>query len=114
MAPWSWVAAVILLCCLPNAVRADHMITSQVIASGGGTATSASHTVTATVGEGITGRAESPNHAINAGFVFTIGADRVIPSIPALSAWGLVVMTLVLLIGAKLYFGRREVAATRA
>jgi len=34
------------------------------------------------------------------------------PSIPTVSEWGLVVLTLLLLIGAKIYFARRETATT--
>jgi hypothetical protein len=33
-------------------------------------------------------------------------------SIPTVSEWGLVVLTLLLLTGAKIYFGRREEGAT--
>ena len=32
-------------------------------------------------------------------------------SIPTVSSWGLVVLTLLLLVGAKVYFGRREAVA---
>lgn len=44
----------------------------------------------------------------NTGVVFRIVNARDLGVIPTVSQWGLVVMTLLLLVGAKVYFGRRK------
>ena len=94
--------------------RADDTIASQVIASGGGTTTSATYTVRATLGEAVNGQAQSTNHAINAGFWFVASGQEDVDVTPTVSGWGLIVMLLLLLGCITLKCARRWGAATKA
>ena len=103
--------AMVLLWCTVGIVHAQsgggYLINKSTIAGGGGEVNGGGYVLNVTVGEHDAGHLTGDGYVLTGGFLPSTAAGPELP-IPTVSEWGLVVLTLLLLIGAKIYFGRRQ------
>jgi hypothetical protein len=86
-----------------------YLIKESTIAGGGGKITGGGYVLNVTVGQHDAGDPTGGGYVLTGGFRPSTVAGPDLP-IPTVSAWGLVVLTLLLLTGGKIYYARRQTA----